>query len=70
MFDRDDKKYVNLINVFPSQVREFISKRDKYLGNQDYIKKITENYPINQDWNPVCEYYLGLKAKEKLFFSK
>ena len=41
-----------------------------YLGNEDYVKAVTENYPINHDWKPVNDYYLGLKLKEQLFYKK
>ncbi|MBU2651069.1 MAG: fused MFS/spermidine synthase [Bacteroidetes bacterium] len=37
-----------------------------YLGDQDYIKSITVGYPINREWKPVGEYYLGLKIRESL----
>ncbi len=41
-----------------------------YLGNEDYVKALTESDPINYDWKPVNEYYLGLKLKEQLFYKK
>jgi predicted membrane-bound spermidine synthase len=37
-----------------------------YLGNEDYVKTISEGFPINEDWKPVCEYYLGKKAIKNL----
>jgi hypothetical protein len=37
-----------------------------YLGNEDYVEKISEGLPINQDWKPVCEYYLGKKTIKNL----
>lgn len=41
-----------------------------YRGDQEYIKKVTKQYPINDDWNPVCEYYIGLKIKERFLYNK
>jgi predicted membrane-bound spermidine synthase len=38
-----------------------------HLGDQTYIKAIAGWYPVNRDWKPVSEYYLGLKVKEKFF---
>jgi hypothetical protein len=34
------------------------------LGDQSYIKQVTEGYPINREWEPRTEYYLGLRALE------
>jgi spermidine synthase len=32
-----------------------------YLGGRDYVLKNSAGYPINQDWRPNVEYYLGLR---------
>ena len=36
-----------------------------YMGDERFVKSLTEGYPINQDWKPVTEYYLGLDDWEK-----
>ena len=68
---RDHEKYQKLITASsPKEQKGFLKLeadyKGLYLGNEDYVKTITDGYPINQDWKPVCEYYLGLKTKKKL----
>ena len=60
----------DLLNSFSPQVQQRILKNYQYLGGRDYIEAVSEGYQINQDWKPVCEYYLGLKMKEKLLLFK
>jgi spermidine synthase len=40
--------------------------RVTYLGDGTFVDGVARDFPINQDWRPVCEYYLGLKVREKL----
>ncbi|WP_033069315.1 fused MFS/spermidine synthase [Thalassospira australica] len=35
-----------------------------YKGNRQEILKINERYPINEDLNPITEYYIGYTQKE------
>ncbi len=37
-----------------------------YLGDEKYIEKLTDGYPINRDNKPVCEYYIGLLIRKLL----
>jgi spermidine synthase len=37
-----------------------------YLGDGTYVDAVARDFPVNQDWRPVCEYYLGLKVRERL----
>ena len=39
-----------------------------YLGDESYIEMNTGNYPINRDFKPVCEYYIGLALGENFNF--
>ncbi len=67
-FMKDFKKYKKLIAASsPQEQEEFLQfeKKELYLGNEDYIKTITDGFPINQDRKPVCEYYLGLSLRGK-----
>lgn len=41
-----------------------------YLGERNYIDEAARPYPINYDLKPNSEYYLGLKAREWLFFNQ
>lgn len=73
--DRPLRKYEeredNILAGFSSEeregIKEYREEYEKYLGDESYIREVSENYPINQDWKPVCEYYLGLEIREKLF---
>jgi predicted membrane-bound spermidine synthase len=51
---KDHEKYQKLIAASSPQEQKGFLK----------LKTITDGYPINQDWKPVCEYYLGLKTKK------
>jgi spermidine synthase len=69
-FKINNERRKSLLNSFSPKERKLISKQGKYLGDQAYIKEVADRYPINQDWKPVCEYYLGLKVKEGFFLRK
>ena len=69
-FKINNERRKSLLNSFSPKERKLISKQGKYLGDQAYIKEVADRYPINQDWKPVCEYYLGLKVKERFFLNK
>jgi len=68
-FKRNPERSEKLIARFPPEVRARLAERygpDTFLGDQEYIRKISGSYPINQDWKPVCEYYLGLQVRNAL----
>jgi hypothetical protein len=52
---------------FPPDLRAGIEKLagNAYLGDQEYVRAETRMFPVNRDWKPVCEYYLGLRLREK-----
>jgi hypothetical protein len=43
-----------------------VNHKGLYLGDEEYVKANMGGFPINQDWKPICEYYLGLKKKKKV----
>jgi len=64
-FKKNEEIKRSLLNSFSTQQREMILEAaHDFLGDQFYVRKMTKDYPINQDWKPVCEYYLGLKLHE------
>lgn len=70
---KDDEKHKKLIAASSLQEQKGFIKllaehKKLYLGNEDYVKTITDGYPINQDWKPVCEYYLGLKSEKGKYY--
>jgi len=67
---KNNEREKSLLASLPQKVHdEILSQkfRAKYtkLYVQDYIREITDRYPVNQDYKPVCEYYIGLKIREK-----
>jgi predicted membrane-bound spermidine synthase len=67
-FVRNDEQrkrfFDNLSPQAQSAILTLIDRESKNVGDRDHIEKLVSGYPINQDWKPVTEYYLGLKIKE------
>jgi spermidine synthase len=53
-----------LLNRFSSSDQKSILEFAVYVGDQSYIQKLTEQFPVNREWEPWTEYYLGLRALE------
>jgi predicted membrane-bound spermidine synthase len=67
-FKRNESRIKDLVEKFSPQMQELIyraANNSINMGNQDVIRKTTQELPINEDWRPVSEYYLGLKLKRK-----
>ena len=69
-FEKYAEREKQLLAQFSPKERELILSSGKYVGDQSYIIKEASHYPINKDWKPVTEYYLGLKFKEKFFLDR
>ena len=64
---RNVKRYAALLANFTPEERAGMKEYEgSYLGDEEYVRRRTKGYPINRDWKPVCEYYLGLLLREKL----
>jgi len=63
-FQLNDNHKEYLMNEFTDQELRGLSKyiNKSYVGDEIRIKDTTCDYPINRDFHPVCEYYLGLKV--------
>jgi spermidine synthase len=59
-----DRLFKNFSEKNQKAIQRWESREKKYTGDSYYIEKSLEHYPINQDWKPVAEYYIGLKVKE------
>ena len=57
-----------IMNAFSPEGRKKIetigSKERENLDDLSQIIALVEPYPINEDWKPVLEYYIGLRFKE------
>ncbi len=68
-FRRNTERSEKLTARFSPGVRAKLAEKygpDTFVGDQDHIRKISASYPVNQDWKPVCEYYLGLQVRNAL----
>lgn len=63
-FERHPEIREEVLQQFPSEDRRKILESDRgtYVGDETYIARELGHYPINQDWKPVAEYYIGLNA--------
>jgi hypothetical protein len=62
--ERQRKIFATLSERDRKQVSEYVDST--YRGNQNYIMNIAALYPINEEWKPYTEFYLGLRIKERL----
>jgi hypothetical protein len=50
-----------LLALFPRAARKVLAQApDGFLRDERTVLADTRGYPINPDWKPVSEYYLGL----------
>jgi len=62
------EKKMDLLQHFSPSERKGISRYNpQFLGDQNYIKDVARQYSINRDLKPICEYYIGLRVKERFF---
>ncbi|MBC8413328.1 fused MFS/spermidine synthase [bacterium] len=58
-----------IMSTFSEEGRRRIAKwtdREwEHTDDLEYIENLVKDYPINEDWKPVAEYYLGLQFREK-----
>lgn len=56
----------SLYDLFSEKDRQGIRAQlnaPTYSFDRNDIMMLTSGYPLNQDWEPICEYYLGREAK-------
>jgi predicted membrane-bound spermidine synthase len=56
----DHVRREKLLNQFSPVDRELIVENSVHIGDRTYVESITAGYPINREWEPRVEYYLGL----------
>jgi spermidine synthase len=58
---RRDEDAEALLARYSPEERQLIAARHEhaFLGDRDWVLRQTAGYPINRDWKPVTEYYLG-----------
>jgi spermidine synthase len=58
---RDEAQRQKLLEGFDVTSRAHIDDQHlEYLGDRDWVLEATRGLPVNQDWRPHAEYYLGL----------
>jgi spermidine synthase len=63
---RQEKIYAGLNERDRTLVAEYVNRN--YHGDQDFIFRQAASYPINEEWQPRTEFYLGLRLLERLHF--
>jgi len=60
----DSAHYKNLLLAYDEKERAGIQRSQaSYLGSESFVKEKYGHLPVNRDWKPVTEYYLGSLAK-------
>ena len=62
-FEINNLRRQELIDRFSPTEQPLLLANAGYLGDKSYVQGISKNYPINNDWKPWAEYYIGLKFK-------
>ena len=61
-FSRNDaRKHAVLSGFSPEERERILSCEDAYLGDRSTIVQALKGYPVNRDWKPVAEYFLGIE---------
>lgn len=78
--NRDDNKsqiyFGSLSDREQTLIRDWLAEASikeqdaEYMMDKEYLNKLLAGYPINEDWKPVTEYYIGLKTREKFFIHR
>lgn len=55
----DQSLKIEMLKTYTDQEKKLLSVNEHYLGDENYVKEVTRNYPINTDLKPVTEYHLG-----------
>jgi predicted membrane-bound spermidine synthase len=59
----EERRREILSNFTPVEQRRISGVPITFLGESAYAEAVGDYLPINEDWRPVCEYYLGLKVR-------
>lgn len=62
-FKENQARASRFLANFSEATREGMERKGQYLGNEIFVENETRGLPVNEDLVPVCEYYLGLKAR-------
>lgn len=58
---RDPVRAEALLGRFEPAKRKLIETASSYSGDRSAVLRFGQGYPINEDWKPRAEYYLGLR---------
>lgn len=63
-FKIDDSRRKRIFDVLKRSEQEFLlGKESERARKMDYYEKDFNVYPVNEDWKPVSEYYIGSKVR-------
>jgi predicted membrane-bound spermidine synthase len=66
MVERPGAREAILAAFSPADRKGTLEFGAEFLGGEDRVAEATQGYPVNRDWRPVCEYFLGLQARKRL----
>lgn len=68
----NQNRQMKILSTLPKesalQVASYI--KHSYRGDQVFIQNAARLYPVNEEWKPNTEFYLGIKLKERLHLLK
>lgn len=71
-FEKNDRRSEILLSRLSPSYQEGYHRvgHTRYLGGREELFDACTAYPINHDWKPTCEYYLGLKLRRMILERK
>ena len=60
---KDAAREAQMLSTFPPADREIITTIDHFTRDETVLRREFAGLPINRDWEPVSEYYLGLPLR-------
>jgi hypothetical protein len=62
---QDDKRAESLLSRLAPEYQEAYRRigPTRFMGYREDLLGAATDFPINSDWKPTCEYYLGLKTR-------
>jgi predicted membrane-bound spermidine synthase len=65
-FHRNRHREEALLAAFtPAERQGMVDFPTEYRGGAAYVSRVTQGFPINHDWRPNCEYFLGMHFNKK-----
>ncbi len=60
LVEKQERREKVLSSFAPQERASILAYHTEYRGNRSYVENESRYFPINEDWKPVCEYYIRL----------